>query len=138
MTSASDIADGVVTMLNALTTDIKFIAVKPDLLPELDRAVDAATVQVYPWEETEQSKTSSDAMLVLTRTVNVLAQCPATGKTLADCLAWLNQLKEGFRGSRISGFAWDKNESASLYDFDAMKTKQQFLSIFRATYYSFG
>ncbi len=138
MTSADDIADGIVAMLNTLATDISFVAVNPPQIPEIEREVDAATVQVYPYEESEESKTHTDDMVQAVRVVKVIVQCPMGTLTRAQCLTWLNQLKEGFRNTTVDGFKWDKCETETLYDFPAIKTKNQFLSLFSATYYNFA
>ena len=138
MTSADDIADGVVAILNALTTDIKFTAVNPPIVPEVDRSVDDATVHVTPYEESEESQTSTDDMMKIVRTVNVLLQCPLTDYTRAQCLAWLNQIKEGFRGARIGRFIWDKNDEQALLVSVALKEKLQFIAQFRATFYDYA
>lgn len=137
MISADDIADGVVTLLNGITTAIQFTAVNPPTVPEIDREIEDATVQVYPFEETEAPGDRAD-MLRAERVVAVIVQAPLkTDRTRAHCIAWLNEIKDAFRELEISGYRWDGNTTDSLYDFDALKTKQQFLSVFKAKFYSF-
>ena len=137
MTSADDIADGVVAMLNALETSIAFQAVNPPNVPEIDREVNDATVQVYPFEETEEPTDRGD-MVKATRVVSVIVQAPLkTDRARKDCIAWLNELKAAFTEQTISGYRWGGNTTDSLYDFDAMAQKRQFLSVFKATFFSF-
>lgn len=142
MDSAEVIAEGLKDILNALSTTVAFNAVVPEGVPIVDRAVADATIQVYPYEETEEDFDRGDAFAA-TRTVQVIVQAPLTGSlTRKTCLAWLNELKEGFREETIAGttdtWRFDRSETVSLYDFEAFKEKQQFLSLLKVRFYTFG
>ncbi len=139
MTSCDEIADAVVEQLKTLTTTIAFAPENPPLFPIMDRGVAGPSVQVQPWAEDETATDRGD-MLAAARTVNVIVSCPIEGdRTRAECLTWLNEIKEGFREFEIAGgWRWQKNETVTLYDSDALKEKSQFLSLFRATFYNFA
>jgi len=138
MESSEDIAEGVVAMLNGLTTSIAFTAEVPLLVPVVDRMVDSATVQVYPFEETETPGDRAD-MFSATRVVQMLVQAPMSQTiTRKTYLTWLNELKEGFRELVVSGWRFGGTETVSLYDFDAMKEKQQFMSLLKVTFFTFN
>lgn len=137
MISADEIADGVVELLNTLETSIAFQADNPPLIAEIEREVDDATVQVYPFDESEQASDRAD-MLRAVRVVAVVVQAPLrSDRTRANCLAWLNEIKDAFREQTIEGYRWRGNESDTLCDYPALKTKSQFVSVFKATFESF-
>jgi hypothetical protein len=142
MTGADEIADLLVEVLNGLATSIAFEAINPAEIPVTDRENSPPQVQVYAYEENEEPADRGD-MLRAERAVNVIVSAPMVeGRTKADCLAWLSEIKEGFRELTLtaadgSTWRWSGNQTITLYDFDAIKEKRQFVSLLRAGFYSF-
>lgn len=145
MDSAEDIAEALVTHLNASgdTTSIVFSAEVPEDTIEIERDKATASVYVYPYEETEESRDRAD-MVEAVRTVQIVVQAPLTATVKRKgCLKWLNEIKALFAELTLNvtgggEWIWRNNISVSLYDFDAMKTKKQFLSTFNAEFAFYG
>lgn len=145
MTSAWEIAALLKPTLNAVGsasgTPVAFKAEGPTLAPDINRSVADSTLQLQPWEEAEESLDRGD-MLNATRVVNVICQKPLDNGGEENCFQWLNEVKEAFRELILDAtdgeWRWTGNETVSLFDSDAAKTKRQFLSVFRATFQNFG
>ena len=141
MTSADEIADGVVELYNDIASKvIEFEAVNPDDVPEFDLGSgEDAAVQVYGFAEDETPETLGDDMLRATRVVRTLVMVrKVDGVTKKTFLEFVNQLKDSFRNVEIEGFAWEGNEQETIYDFDVLKTKGCFLTGFNSTFQMFG
>ena len=144
MISAWELAEGLKTLLDAEGSDpdalVAFEVVGPTLTPVLNRAVDISTLHLQPWSEEEEALDRGD-MLAGTRSINVILQSPLENLTEEQCCKWMTAVKEMFREMEIDtsdgSWRWRRNESVTLYDTDAVKEKQQFLAIFRATFYNF-
>lgn len=148
MDSAEQVAEGIVTLLNANGNALS-IAFNAELAleeVEIARVGAGASVHVYPYDETEEALDRGD-MVEATRTVSVVVQSPLHDAiSRGACLIWLNEIKSLFREHEIEtvdeeddgSWRWQNNETVTLYDFDVMKEKRQFLSIFNAVFFHFG
>lgn len=137
--TADDLADLVVVELNAIANPpIKFTAVKPDDFGTIDKETSSFTVFVIPFSESEEAFDRGDACreeLVVSVVVNGPVKAPLTR---AEASEFVRLLRSTLRETILDEVRWSSNETVSLYDFEAMKTKKQFLSLFQATYYRFG
>lgn len=133
--NADQIADEVVDVLNAIVDPVyAFTAENPPDGPEWEREGGGAYVSVYPFAERETPFDRGDAVQS-ERDVNVLiVKTLDDGETRADCLAWVNQLKDALRETSFDGFRWAGNETLVLYDVDVWNQQRTFVSLFRATY----
>jgi len=94
-------------------------------------------VFLVPFEESEEPLDRGDACreeLV----VSVVINGPAKQVGRARGSEFAKFLRDSLRETEFSNFHWAGNETALLYDADAFKVSGQFLSVFRATYFSFG
>ena len=116
---------------------IAFRVEGPTVAPDMDRSVDGSTLQLQPWEETEETFDRGDAQRA-ERAINVICQRPLDNGGEKKCFQWLNEVKASFAELELDGWRWVGNETVTLYDSDAAQGKMQFLSLFRARFRNFG
>lgn len=141
MTDADQIATELAAWLTTITTSVKLTAENPPLVPIIDRIVEGGSILAYPFEEDEEVIDRADSVEAV-RTVCVVVQHPIDAKfTRAKGIAWLNEIKAEFPGLYFTfpdgAWRWRKNRTKTLYDFDALETRFQFLSVFHAEFYNF-
>lgn len=116
---------------------IEFAARVTDDVSVADAERSDWAVFLVPFEESEEPFDRGDACreeLVVSVVINGPAK--QVGRAKGSELAKF--LRNSLRETEFGGFDWAGNETALLYDADAFKTTGQFLSVFRATYYTFG
>lgn len=135
MTTSEDIANGVVAIFNAMEERLVEVdAVNPPEVPQIDVETARKSIQVYPFEEADEFNDGDSSTRRLT--VAVLVHTPVSSAfKRADGIAWVGQLRQALEGAEIGDYLWQENETVSLWDFDALKDKRQFQSLFRATFY---
>jgi hypothetical protein len=145
MTSAWELAVLLKPTLNAVGSaanpPVAFQVEGPTLAPDINRSVDASTLQLQPWSEAETSLDRGD-MQGAERVINVICQKPLDNGGEENCFQWLNAVKAAFPELSLAGpdgnWRWTGNETVTLFDTDAAKDKMQFLSVFRATFQNFA
>lgn len=114
---------------------IEFTPVNPVEVAEVIVEQSDYLVFVFPDGETEAPFDHGDAVNERL-TVAVVVNGPAHGNyTRALALKFVKQLRTALRGTKFDDFSWESTEVDPLWDVEALKTKGQFLSAFRATYY---
>lgn len=145
MTSAWELAALLKPVLNevgsAVGAPVAFAVEGPTLVPNIDRSVASGTLQLQPWSEAETPLDRGD-MQGCERVLNVICQKPIDEGGEENCFQWLNAVKAVFGELSLSAddgdWRWTGNETITLYDTDAAKSKMQFLSQFRATFQNFA
>lgn len=134
------LADLIVGQLNGLADKpIEYQAVNPPEVATVDAELTDYTVFVIPFSEAEEPTNLANETCREDRVVSVVVNGPIAGPiTRATALALVEFLRNGLKGTELGGYLWDGNETVSLFDNEAVKTKNQFLSLFRATYYRFA
>lgn len=137
--TSDDLADLLVTHLNGLADKpITYQAVKPEEVAEADKERSDWGVFIVPYSEAEEAFDRGDTCreeLVCSVVING----PVRGSVTREKGCELSRfLRFSLRETELGGYRWQENETVSLYDSDALKTKGQFLSLFRATYYDFA
>jgi hypothetical protein len=132
-------ADYLVTEFNAIADPaIAFTATNPPEVVDVESERADWAVFVQPFAESEEPQDRGD-MSREELQVNVIVHGPLSATlTRAVALTFMKSLRDALRETEFEGYRWDGNETVSLFDFDALKTKKQFLSLFRATYFHFG
>lgn len=136
--TSNDLADYLVAHLNLLDDPlIEFQAVNPETVAEASAEVHNFQVFVMPFEESEESIDRADTCRE-ERIVSVVVNGPIGQVTKSLALQFAEQLRLSLRETEFEGYRWQGNETVSIYDADALKTKNQFLHLFRATYFTFA
>lgn len=136
--NAEELADYVVEHFNAIEDPvIAFEATKPEDIAEAYKERDNYQVFVIPFSETETRIDRGDTC-EQHRTVEVVVTGPIGQVTRFTALQFLTQLKRSLRLTKFDNHRWMGNETPTLWDPDAMKTKGQFLSVFHAEYVGLG
>lgn len=137
--TADDLADLLVIHFNGLAAPpIAFQAVKPVEVAEAEKERSDWAVFVVPFGESEEPFDRADACRE-EYICSVIINGPVKASlTRAKGSEFCKFLRDGLRETTLGGLRWDGNETVSLWDVDALKTKSQFLSLFRATYYQFA
>ena len=133
------LADLVVATLNALVSPpLNFQAINPPEMATADAERSNFAVFAIPFSETESSFDRGNTCRE-DRVVSVVVNGPLDmNVTRAKALEFVEFLRLGLRGTELGGYLWADNETVSIFDTEALKTKNQFLSLFRASYYRFG
>lgn len=140
MITSEEIADGVVAVLNAIEEKlIAFEANNPPVVPDYEKErAPGFRVHVVPFAEDDEALDHSDAANE-TLKVNVILQGPITQQlTRKLYLQAQKQMRIALREVDVADYAWQGNETASLFDADALRDRDEFLSVFRPTYYGIG
>lgn len=155
-TTSDDLADGVCAILNAFAgldeaaadelgvelALVKFAAVVPDEVLEISlETCDGWSVYVVPFGESEETEDRGDACRE-TLQCDVYVHGPIDNTiTRRIAVKFLKQLRGALRETLVGdapSFRFEATETVSgIYDEDVLKSKQQFLSFFRATYFAF-
>jgi hypothetical protein len=136
--TSNDLADYIVVHLNLLVDPIiAFQATNPETIAEASKEVADFQVFVMPFEESEESIDRADTCRE-ERVVSVVVNGPIGQVTKAIALQFAEELRYSLRETEFEGYRWQGNETVSVLDADALKTKGQFLHLFRATYYTFA
>lgn len=137
MTSA-DLADALVTHFNALASKpIAFRAEAPDDPAEAVKEQSDWRIFVVPKEESETPIDRGDTCREEFRPSIIINGPIRSSLTRTKGLEVVKFLRDSLRETEFSGLDWDGNDIESLYDPEAEK-KNQFLSLFRPTYYQFA
>jgi len=130
--TADDIADGVVSLLNALTTTLAFEAFNPQT-PRLEREAADLAVQVYGFGEDEE-KVSRGAVAI-DFLVNVLVTRDLDdGTTRQTMTAFVKELKAALRFSSVGRAVWQSTETVTYWAAEHRDEQNQFTSLFRLRY----
>jgi hypothetical protein len=117
---------------------IEYLASVPAETPTTVKETTDWQVLVVPFSESEESFDAGDTCRE-ERVVSVIVTGPIRGTTTRDKGSELCKfLRDNLRETSFDGFRWAGNDTVSLYDTDALKTLNQFASLFQATFYSFG
>lgn len=137
--NADELAELVATYVDALASPpIVFNATVPATAASVEAETADWKVFVLPYGESEEALDRGD-MCREELTCSVVINGPVNGVTTKQNGLELSKfLRTSLRETEFSGFRWESNEVATVYDFDALKTKSQFLSLFRATYFQFA
>ncbi len=136
--TSNDLADYIVAHLNLLDDPlIEFQAINPETVAEASVEVHNFQVFVMPFEESEESIDRADTCRE-ERVVSIVVNGPIGQVTKAIALQFAEQLRLSLRETEFEGYRWQGNETVSIYDADALKSKNQFLHLFRATYFTFA
>lgn len=134
-----ELADLVVAHLNALESKpIVYQAIKPEDTAEADAERESWGVFVVPFEKSlepfDRGGTCREEIrlsIVVNGPVKGAAN-RAKGEELADFLG------DSFRDTDLEDYSWDGNEIVLPYDTEALKTKKQFLHVFRPKFFRFA
>jgi hypothetical protein len=136
--TSDQLADLVVAELNAIDDPpIAFQAVNPPEVPDPQAERNNFQVFVLPFDESESPINLSNDTCREERRVSIFVHGPIGSVTRAKAIEFCEVLRSSLKGTRLGDYLWDGNETVSLFDADALKNKNQFLSLFRATYYTF-
>jgi len=135
--TSDQLADSLVLHFNAISDPlIAFQAIKPEVA-EADKECSDFAVFVIPFGESEAAFDRGDTSRE-ERVVSVVVNGPIGQVTKSIALAFCESLRRSLRETEFDGLRWSGNETVSVYDFDALNTKSQFLHLFRATYFTFA
>jgi hypothetical protein len=133
------LADLVVTQLNAASSPpIAFTAEKPGSVADAQVEQEEFRVFVLPYSEAETPFDQGNTCrreLVVSLVVNGPIAGQINKRLSLEFALWVRTTLEN---SELGGYTWGGNETVSLYDVDALKTKNQFLSLARAAYFDFS
>lgn len=136
--TTEDIADAVVERLAAIASKlVEFAVSNPPILPEYEaEESDESRVDVIPYAEEEESIAGDDTCKSRL-TVTIVAAWPVAlpGRDRATSIAAVKQLRDALREHKVDRYRWQSCETVSLFDADVLRTKNRFLSVFRATYF---
>lgn len=136
--TSNDLADYIVAHLNLLDDPIiEFQAVNPETVAEASKEIADFQVFVMPFEETEEAIDRADTCRE-ERVVSVVVNGPIGQVTKSIALQFAEQLRLSLRETEFEGYRWQGNETVSVLDAEALKSKNQFLHLFRATYFTFA
>lgn len=137
--TADEIADAMVATFQAIDEPLIGAAVEnPPETTDVEAELGGWFVYVIPYDETEAPQDNAD-MCERLRIVSVAINGPidaTTNRKLAG--RFVEQLRASLEESEFGRYQWDGNETIVLWDFEALKDKRQFLSLFRATYRDFN
>ncbi|MGD9632655.1 MAG: hypothetical protein AB7I57_18335 [Pirellulales bacterium] len=135
---AEELAKKLATHFSALDEKpVGFQATAPLELAVADAERRDWGVFVVPFEESEEPLDRGD-MCREELVVKVVVNGPTKQITRAKGIELSKFLRDSLRETEFDGFRWAGNETELLYDADAFKSSGQFLSVFRATYFTFN
>jgi hypothetical protein len=135
--TADELADHLVEHFNAIEEPlVAFEAANPAEITEAEKERSDFGVYVIPNSESETAFDRGDTCDER-RVVSVIVNGPVRGNvTKAVAMKFSEQLRLSLRETQFDGHRWAGNETTTLIDYGALKTKAQFLSRFDATYYT--
>jgi hypothetical protein len=135
--TSDEIADRMVEHLNALEEPlIAFQAVNPPEIGEADKERSDYAVFVIPNAERETPFDRGDTCDER-RVLSIIVNGPIRGNvTKRIAMQFGEQLRRSLRETEFEGYRWAGNETTTLVDYAALKTKNQFLSRFDAEYFA--
>ena len=140
--TADQIADEIVAVFNALTgQQFVFTAEKPNDIIAVETERFDFGVYVIPKDEQEEAIGDQSDTCKRTRIVSIAVNGPikvCEGWTLGKFAQQFEALRMALEGTEFSGYRWDRNEVVSLWDNDALRTRNRFLALFEATYCTFS
>ena len=135
--TSDELADHLAEHLGTIEEPIiEFQAVKPETVAEAQAERSDYGVFVIPYAESETPLDRGD-MCNEERVVSVVVNGPLKTVPRATALKFCEQLRNSLRESEFDGYRWAGNETVSIFDSAVLKEKNQFLSLFRATYFNF-
>ncbi len=137
--TSDEIADGIVAIFNEIDEPvINFAAENPPETADVETERGEYLVYAIPYDESETPQDQAD-MCERLRTVSVAVTGPIDEThTRKLAMQLVEQLRLSLQETEIGRYHWDGNETVGLWDSEALKTKRQFLSLFRATYRDFN
>ena len=134
--TSDELADYLVDHFNDLSDPIvAFQAIKPETVAEAQKERADYGVYVLPYEESETPLDRGDTCNEQ-RVVSVVVNGPLKTVTRSTAMQFCEQLRRALRETTFNGYRWSGNETVSIFDANALKEKDQFLSLFRATYFT--
>ena len=134
--TADEIADELVTHFNAISDPlIAFQAIVPDDVEDIEKERTDFVVFVVPTGESEEPFDRGDTCNE-ERVISVVVSGPIKTVTKRLAMQFGEQLRRSLRETEFQGYRWSGNETTTLIDYNALKTKGQFLSRFDATYFA--
>lgn len=134
--TAEDLADQLAAFLSALDDPpIAFAAENPTEPASVEAERGEFHVFVVAYAENEEPVDQYGETVREELVVSVLVNGPLLLINRHTAIAFVKFLRESLRGTEFDRYRWSGTETVTLYDFDAQKTKNQFLSLFRATYF---
>lgn len=138
--TADEIADEIVDVFNALEDqEFTFTAEKPVTVKAVDAELAELGVFVIAKDEQEEAIGDQGDTCKRTRVVSVAINGPVrSDRTLGKYLKQVEALRESLEGTVFGSYRWDMNETGSLWDYEALHSRNRFLALFEATYYDFS
>lgn len=138
--NADELCDLLVEHFNELADQpITYNAEHPAEAATADKERGDWKVFVLPYEESEEPITLGRETCREEYVASVVVNGPIDATTTKALGIELQKfLRESLKGTELGGCLWAGNEVPSLYDGEALKTKNQFLSLFRPTFYDFA
>lgn len=135
--TSDELADLVVEHFNALAGPvIEFQAVNPPEIGEADKERSDFGVFVIPNSETETAFDRGDTCDER-RVLSVIVNGPIRGNmTRRLAMQFGEQLRRSLRETEFEGYRWARNETTTLVDYAALKSKNHFLSRFDTEYFA--
>lgn len=135
--TSDQIADSVVAHLNATTAKpIQFEAVKPATVAEAEAESASYGVFVLPYAESEVPF-DNGFTCKRERVVSIVVNGPINDLVdRAKAMEFSEFVRTALEGTEFDGYLWSGNETVSLYDAEVLRTKNKFLSLARATYFT--
>jgi hypothetical protein len=117
---------------------LEYEAAVPGEIGSANAKADTWKLFCIPFAEREEAIDRGD-MCREEHVVRMIINGPIEGNTTRNTgLQLAKFLRFSLRETEMGGFRWDSNEVQSPYDSDVLKTKNQFLSAFDATFYRFA
>ena len=138
MKTSDDLAENLVAHFNAATLALKCPAEKPPVVPDFEKET-ATSFRIYlvPYSESEEAFDQGDTCREELH-VSVVVHGPLSATvSRARALELVKSARLSLRETEFDGFRWFRNETLTLLDREALRTKNTLLSSFRALYYNF-